>query len=64
VKLWTALGELVTLFAASIAVALQNRSTRVGRSLVGMNPVSLTPSVLLPVTTIEPKPESLAISNL
>jgi hypothetical protein len=35
----------------------------IGRSAVGMKPVSLTPSELVPVTRIEPNVEAVEISN-
>src|SRR5712691_378419 len=64
VKLWTALGALVTPFAASAAVALQKRVPVDGKLDGGTNPVSLTPSETVPVTRIEANVDTVLISNL
>src|SRR6267154_3446308 len=64
VKLWTGLGALDAPLATSIAVALQKRVPVVGKSDVGMNPVSLMPSELKPVIRIDAKLAAVLISNL
>src|SRR3954468_12658612 len=63
VKLCTALGVLDTPLAVSIAEALQNSPMPLGRLVAGTNPVSLTPSELVPVMRIDEKFAALLISN-
>src|SRR5476651_445623 len=63
VKLWTALGTLEMLSAASVAVARQYNAPVDGRSIVGMKPVSLTPSVFVPLVRIDAKVGDVLISK-
>src|SRR5262249_47820262 len=63
VKLIAAVGALDTEFAASRAVALQNSVALIGRSVVGMKPVSLTPSGTVAVTVTGLNAADAASSN-
>src|SRR3954463_279046 len=62
-KLCTALGPLDTPLPRSNAMARQNRTLVVGKSVGGMKPVSLTPSELVPVMMIETKLDTALTSN-
>src|SRR5262249_1471862 len=64
VKLCTALGVLDTPLAESSAVARQKSVTPIGRSMLGMNPVSLIPSLTVTEATIVENAEEFATSNL
>jgi hypothetical protein len=62
-KLWVVDAGLEILFAESMAVTRQKSVAWIGRSAVGMKPVSLTPSELVPVATMELNVEVLEISK-
>src|SRR5882757_9347031 len=62
-KLCVVDGGLETLFAGSTAVTRQNSVVLIGRSAVGMKPVSLTPSELVPLRRMAPNVEAVEISN-
>src|SRR5712691_11184220 len=63
VKLCGAVGALDTELAASMAVARQKSVASIGRSAVGMKPVSLTPSTLVALVRIVLNVDAVAISN-
>src|SRR4051812_22192160 len=63
-KFCVALGTLDTPLAASMAVARQNNVPVVGKSAVGMNPVSLTPSGTVLLTSTGENDPVVLMSNL
>src|SRR5262245_24853608 len=64
VKLCAALVALVMELAASRAVARQNSGALMGKSDVGIKPVSLTPSLTVAVMSSGLNAEDVAMSNL
>ena len=64
VKFSAVVGALDTALVASMAVARQKSGALIGRSEVGMKPVSLTPSATVAVTRIGLNVDAVAMSNL
>ena len=62
-KLCVADAGLEIPLAGSIAVTRQNSVALIGRSAVGMKPVSLTPSAVVAVARIELNVEEVETSN-